>query len=573
MNNVDIALVIILIGALASGRIQASAAFGIFILAVAVARRLPFEKVLSQLVDPALITVIALVLFSRVLARIAWMRRLLFKTGRKTPGTVLPRFLFITALVSSVVPNTAVVSAFMGPASHHPHLGPRPLLMPLSFMALAAGMLTPIGTSTNLIVVGQSARAGVELSPLDFFFPGLAATLSVFVVLIVFSPRLLKQEGTKREHETETFHTEATVLPNSALVGRTVAENGLRNLGRFFLAELMRGDRMISPVDPGEVLQSGDVLVFVGDIRFMEEIASMPGLAAGPVGSFKRNQDNIVHAVVVANSDLAGSTLKEAGFRSRFDATVFAIRRQNERLSGKLGGIRLRAGDLLVLAAGRDFASRDDVLKQIHILETTHSGQADLSPASTVTALLAFGAFLYCVFAGSVPAALAAMLLIAFAIAVGLLDSRDMKKNFPFDLVMVLWGSLVLGALIAGSGIAAFISESFVAALPGAQPIVALILIVMTTWILTEFLSNVGAALISLPVALETARLLGVAPEAFALAVAFGASASFMLPFGYQTHMMVMAPGSYSFGDFIRLGAIALVVYAAASIAVIATRL
>jgi len=182
---------------------------------------------------------------------------------------------------------------------------------------------------------------------------------------------------------------------------------------------------------------------------------------------------------------------------------------------------------------------------------------------------IGFAVFLVLAFSGIVPFALAAMMLIVFAIAGGFLSSRDMKRNFPFELVVILWGSLTLGTVIAQSGLATEVAETIVHVAPGVTPTLALGLVFLTTWALTEVLSNVSAALVALPIGLEVARLVGAPPEAFVMIVAFGASANFLVPFGYQTHLMVMTPGGYSFADFTRLGSIVLLAYGTTSIIMI----
>lgn len=569
MNWIDIALVGLLVACLASSRVSPMYGFLSFITAVTLLGRLPFNTVLNLLADPSLIAVICLVLFSNVLSRIGWIRRLLFSHQKKAGvRRTLGRFLGVTSLVSSVVPNTAVVGAFMGSAANHPRHSPHYLLMPLSYGALAAGMMTPFGTSANLIVVGQAAREGISLGLDSFLLPGLASVILVVIVLVLAAPVLLRKSAQHLVGEQEFFHVEARVPPGSPLIGRSVLENHLRNLGRFFLAEVMRGDRILSPIEPTEVLQEGDILVFVGDVRYIIELESIDGLEMLPKAA-GRQHENILHAIVAAHSSLIGQTLKEAQFRSRFDASVFAIRRGNARLSGKLGEIHLEAGDLLVLAAGYDFAARDDIRGQLHVVETSSAGPTNLPPKSAALVSAGFGIFLLLAFTEAVPFALATLLLLFFALAGKWLSERDVKRTFPFELVVMLWGSLVLGTLIAHSGLGTIAAKWLLDAAPEAGPVAALVMVFTLTWILTEILSNVSAALAALPVAVEVARLIGAPPDAFALTVAFGASASFLVPFGYQTHLMVMTAGGYTLTDFLRMGSLTLLAYTAGSLAMI----
>ena len=136
-----------------------------------------------------------------------------------------------------------------------------------------------------------------------------------------------------------------------------------------------------------------------------------------------------------------------------------------------------------------------------------------------------------------------------------------MRRIFPLELILSLWGALTLGTLISQSGLPAIVAIGAADALGSSHPYLVILVIFLSTWVLTEMLSNVSAALAALPVALAVGGQFGISSEAAALTVAFGASASFLVPFGYQTHLMVMSPGSYTFSDFVRLGLVMLVVY------------
>jgi di/tricarboxylate transporter len=273
-------LIAALLVALVSGRVPMAAAFLAFILAVLLLGRLPARSVLPLLGDPALIAVLCLVVFSSVLGRLTWLRNLLFSRKPEPPSAIRRRFLGVAVLVSAVMPNTAVVGALMGPATRNPRLAPRQLLLPLSYAALAGGMVTHFGTSANLITVGQAARQGVEIGFLDFLLPGAVTALAVYLALLVAAPRLMQApNGMVAPSEPELFHVEGRVVEGSPLIGKSLTENHLRSLGHFYLAELIRGDPLLSPVRPDEILQAGDVLIFVGDVRFLDELTAIPGIA------------------------------------------------------------------------------------------------------------------------------------------------------------------------------------------------------------------------------------------------------------------------------------------------------
>ena len=248
---VDAALVLGLGALLVSGRLSTARCFALFIMAVLVTGRLDFDVAIQRLTTPAIIAVTSLVVIAGALSRLPGLPRLFF--GRRHQGLrpTLTRFLGLTALASSVTPNTAVVAALLGPAARRPNIDPHSLLLPLSYMALAGGMLTPFGTSASLRVSGEAARHGVHLSVLDFALPGAAVVAGVFVVLVLAAPIVLRPRKDDGESQADVFHVEARLDPGSPLIGKAIQANRLRHLHSFYLAEVVRGNRVITPVHPG----------------------------------------------------------------------------------------------------------------------------------------------------------------------------------------------------------------------------------------------------------------------------------------------------------------------------------
>jgi len=565
---IDAALILGLTAALLSGRVAPARAFAVFSLAAILSGRIPFETALAAMGSPAIWAVVSLVVFSLALAKLPILRRVFFARRPTGLRATLARLLGAAAATSAVVPNTAVVAAMLGPASRRPNVTAHQLLLPLSYICLAAGMMTPFGTSASLMVVGQAAQSGVSLSVADFILPGAAVTLGVFAVLLLAAPWILKERRETAGARAEVFAVEAELPAGSRLAGRTVAEAGLRHLHSFYLAEVIRGDRFIAPARPNLPLQAGDRLIFVGDINHIDELQGMSGLDIHP-GRKDGVHDKGYRAVISSGSVLAGRTLKEIDFRARFDASVLGIQRADEAVSGKLGEVRLQPGDLLLLAAGPDFHARDNIRANLHLLDSDDTGLSQLSGRDAVLLGVTFGGFLIAALFQLAPIALAALCLAAASVLLGWVSPREARRNFPFDLVVVLWGAVLLSLLVRESGLSGAIAGAVADLSAGAPPVVALALIFLMAWLMTEFFSNTSAALIALPIALDTAAAVGQAPEAFALAAAFGASASFFMPFGYQTHLMVMSPGRYRTGDYIRLGFVVFAVYAGLAVAML----
>lgn len=563
---IDLLLVSVLLSALISGRVPMAGAFLAFILAVLLLERLPTRTVLQALGEPALIAVLCLVVFSSVLGRLTWLRSLLFSREPGSAGAIRRRFLGVAVLVSAVMPNTAVVGALMGPAARNPRIAPRQLLLPLSYVALAGGMVTHFGTSPSLITVGQAARAGVEIGFLDFVLPGSVTALAVYLVLLVAAPRLMRApKGVEAPAVPELFHVEGRVMEASSLIGKSLADNHLRSLGHFYVAELIRGEVLLSPVRPDEILQAGDVLIFVGDVHFLDELMAIPGLEVMEEVR-QRSGLQVHHAVVAQDSALVGTTLKSSNFRAAFSASVFAIRRGDERLSGKLGEVELKAGDLLAIAGGSDFFAHPEVRSNFHLIAREGTPTTALSRREAVIATAMFALFVLFAVFDLVEFALLTLLLVGGAMAFGLLGGRDFRALFPFDLMMALWGSLTLATLVTQAGFDGVMAGLVVDFFGLAGNLATLVAIFLLAWVLTELLSNVAAAVMALPIALQFAAITGLPPEAAALMAAFGASASFLVPYGYQTHLMVMSPGNYRLSDFFKLGSLVLLAYAVACI-------
>lgn len=559
---IDAALIGALAATLLAGRTGPAQAFALFGLAAVLTGRVSLDTALGALASPAIWAVVSLVMFSLALGKASMLRRLFFARRPKGLRATLARLLGAAWISSAVAPNTAVVAAMLGPASRRPNVTAHQLLLPLSYMALAAGMMTPFGTSASLMVVGEAGAQGVSLSVGDFLLPGALTAGGVFVTLWLASPWLLKEADAAGAAGAEVFAVEAHIAADSRLAGKTVAEARLRSLHSFYLAEIIRGERLIAPVRPNQMLNPGDRLLFVGDIRHMDELQGVNGLHVHPAEQGYPHE-NTYRAVVSAESILVGRTLREVEFRSRFDASVLAVRRADKAVSGKLGEVRLLPGDLLLLAAGSDFHARDNLRANLHLLDADDTGLGMLSPRKALFLGLGFAAFLIVALFQLAPITLAAMCLAAAALLFDWVSPREARRNFPFELVIVLWGAVLLSALVRESGLSSFIAGHVADLSAGLPVIAALAAIFFMTWLMTEFFSNTAAALIALPVALDTALATGADPAAFALAAAFGASASFFMPFGYQTHLMVLSPGRYRLFDYFRLGGVVFVAYAA----------
>ncbi|MEI6895072.1 MAG: SLC13 family permease [Colwellia sp.] len=509
------------------------------------------DDILISAVNPGLVTLVLLVLCSFAFERTSILRRLSARVFNGAKTTSILRLLLGTAFASAIMSNTAVVATLISTVKSNKLINAGKLLLPLSYVAILGGTLTLVGTSTNLIVNSlliKQGQAGFHF--FDFSLIGIVAFALCLLVILVRSrtlPDLVDNDLT-----TNDYLLEAEVASSSNLIGKSIEENGLRNLDSLFLVEIVRKGRLISPVAPDERVQANDKLIFSGDISKVLILQQFDGLTL-----FAEQddllQDNLTEVLVKTDSAIAGKTLKKAGFRARFDAAVVAVRREGCSLSGKLGDIILQPGDFLVLAVGQDFSTRPNLSKNFYIL-SGHQADNMLSGWRDKATVWGFiGAILVSVLS-ALPLITCLFAYLAFLIFSGALTVNEIKRRFPLEIWMIVLGALTLATAFENTGVASLFAQYIEGFLHGQSVYLAFIVIFIITLVMTELITNSAAAALSFPVAYNIALGLGVDPTPFVMAVAFAASGSFISPYGYQTNVMVYNAGNYQLSDFVKFG-------------------
>ena len=509
------------------------------------------DEILANAVNPGLVTLLLLVLCSFAYERTSILRRisaLLLSGNEKTASA---KTLIFTALSSALISNTAVVATLISTVKKNTLVNPGKLLLPLSFAAILGGTLTLIGTSTNLIVNSLWLKQGQQsFGFFDFTVVGLAALVVCLVVILVRQNTL--KDMKKADLAVKEYLVEARVNENSKLIGKSIEDNGLRNLDTLFLVELVRSGRLISPVEPDEVIQKFDRLIFSGDISKVLVLQQFDGLSlfAEKSGLLR---DNLTEVLIKPDSAIVGKSLKSAGFRARFDAAVVAIRREGMALSGKLGDIKIQPGDFLVLAAGNDFSARTNLTKNFYIL-SGHKPDNMLSGWRDSLAIFGFMFAIALTLLTPISLLSSLMFYIAVLILTGCLTVNEIKRRFPIEIWLIVLGALTLAQAFENSGVAAIFAGEIELLLAEQSAIIALVVIFFITLLLTEVVTNSAAAALIFPIAYNVAIGLGVNPLPLVMAVAFGASGSFISPYGYQTNIMVFNAGNYKISDFVKFG-------------------
>nr|WP_290442445.1 SLC13 family permease [Pseudoalteromonas sp. OANN1] len=524
------------------------------------------ESMLVNYANPSLITLVLLILVSIAIEKTTLVKKLAHSMAQGSLSKAVIKLGLSTAFLSSFTNNTAVVASLITTVKESKTHAPSKLLLPLSYTAILGGTLTLIGTSTNLIVNGFAVEAGMApLGFFDFTLVGLAV-LSVGLLTITIMLKYLPDNG-KNNDEVVPFYLEGKVEPSSKLVGRTVEENGLRDLKDLFLAEIIRGERRICAVTPQQEILAGDVLLFVGDINSVPLLQRFDGLKIVH-DKHEKDVEHLVEVVVSQSSRFLGKTIKEIRFREQFHAAIIAIRRGHDRLQGGIGQVELQAGDSLILAPSSDFYALPN-LKREFVYISGLDLQTHLSRNKSNTVLASFATVVGLSIFGVVPLVKGLIVLLAALVVLGTIKVPEMKRRFPIELVAIVGSAIGLAKLMIETGLAAEISSSLLWLLGDFGPYGAFIAIFVMTVIFTELITNNAAAALSFPVAYALASGFDVNPLPFVMAVAFGASASFISPFGYQTNLMVYSAGNYRIRDYVTMGLPLSLIYSATVLTVI----
>lgn len=478
--------------------------------------------------------------------------------------SVLARLLIPVAGLSAFFNNTPIV-AMLTPAVRDWALrherAPSKFLIPLSYATMLGGTCTLIGTASNLIVSGLLEAAGhpplsmFEITPL-----GLACAVTGITFMLLFSSKLLPDRRSLEEmiaDNSREYSVTLEVKPECPLIAKTVEEAGLRSLRGLFLAEIEREGEIIAPVRPGYPLKAMDRLTFFGAAETVVDLQKIKGLVpvseSGDADSPARSSSRLFEVVVSANSPLVGSTLKESNFRRRYDAAVIAVHRGGVRLRSKLGDVRLKAGDTLMVEAAEGFrrawGSQPDfyLVARIDDFERPRYEHAPI-------AILIVGMMIVAMATGAMSTLMAVTVASVLMITTGCLGPEKARRSLDLSVLIVIATAFGISNAVVNSGLADLVASEVIGSVAFLGPLVVLAVLYMVSTVITELLSNAAAAALLVPVALSTAEYIDRDPRPFVIAVCVAAATSFITPFSYQTNMMVYGPGGYKFGDFVRMG-------------------
>jgi len=473
------------------------------------------------------------------------------------------RMLMPVIPLSAFLNNTPVVAMFIPVVTEwcrRLRIAPSRMLIPLSYASIFGGTCTLIGTSTNLVVntMYQTRYQNDGLGMFEITKIGVPCALAGVVYLILFSHRLLPGRKAMEEvfENPREYTLELEVSPRSPLAGNSIEKSGLRHLPGAYLAELIRDGQIVSAVSPSEILEEGDTLVFVGNIDSMRSLYSQQGLQPAPEQLFKldtpRHQRCLVEAVVSHTCPLVGKTIREGRFRNVYNAVVIAVARNGERMHGKIGDVRIRAGDLLLIESHAGFIPRQKDSHDFYLV----SGVENSTPRRFEKAPWAFailGGMVLTVAMGWMSMLQAALLAAGAMLVLRCCTMTQARRSIEWNVLIVIAAALGLGVALEQTGAASAIAGLMLGVVRD-QPHLALVMVYLVTTLFTEVITNNAAAVLVFPIAMSLADGLAVSAMPFVTCIMVAASASFATPIGYQTNLMVYGPGGYRFSDYLRIG-------------------
>ena len=460
--------------------------------------------------------------------------------------------------------NNAPIVAMMTPVvidwARRRGLSPSRFLIPLSYSSILGSTTTVIGTSTTLTVAGLVIDAGMpEIGFFELAPVGIPVAFAGLAYLQFAAPRWLpvRREPSDELGEKRREYTSSMIVESDCpLIGQTVDQAGLRALPGLFLVEIDRNDRVVTPVAPDEVILERDRLVFAGVVSTIIELQRIRGLVPATEneeGAPLQPDHPLIEAVVSLSSPLVGVTIRDANFRTVYDAAVIAVHRNGERVPGKIGQIELEAGDTLLMQAAGGFLRAHRNSPDFYLVSEVAGGpqprhdRAWIAISILVCMVLSASLFGY-------PISIAAFLAAGALIAMRCVSGREARRCVDWSILMVIGAGFGIATAMEKTGAAAMVASVIADVAGMASPLVTLAVLYLTALALAELLHHNAAVAIMFPIAVATANQLNVDPRPFIMAIAIAGCCAFASPVTYQTHLIVYGPGGYRFTDFVRVG-------------------
>ncbi|MGF1536560.1 MAG: SLC13 family permease [Elainellaceae cyanobacterium] len=533
------------------------------------------EEGISGFSNVATITVMSMFILSAGVSKtgvIQLVRDFLLRYGGKHISRQILVMGFIVGPITAFINNTAVVAIFLPVVEEwcrKQGMSPSKLLIPMSYATIMGGLLTLVGTSTNVLASSISQQLGYGAFGLfQFTQLGIVLFLIGMVYLALIAPRLLParqdpySDVMNEGYGMRDYVSELVITENSSLVGQTLRSTEIQRKFDIDILELLRNGSHFPQPLANKLLKAGDILIVRGSKVDLLAVRSQRGMEIGPDVKFGSGllqteltsaEEAIAEVLILSNSRLSGATLKELRFRQRYNATVLAIRRGQDVIRERLGKVPLRFGDLLLVQGPRESFLGLQTSRELLVLE-----QQGIEILRWEKAWIALAIVIGVVLMAALniaPIVVSALAGVVLMVLTGCLKPGELYGTVRWDVIFLLSGLIPFGIAMEQSGATDWLAAQLLRLGDNVSGYWILLLFYVATVLLTEVLSNNASVVLMVPIAAKVATALSLNPLAFIFAVVFAASNSYMTPIGYQTNTMVYGPGGYKFLDFTRVGA------------------
>lgn len=540
------------------------------------APRVDTAKILLGFANPALITVVSLLVIGQAVVQTGALNEIaniIVKLSRNNAFIALFLTLLTVLAISGILNNTPVVVIFIpiiAALAKNLNLSVSAVMIPLSYVAILGGMLTLIGSSTNLLVSGMLRELHIE--PLTFFeftLPGSIMAGVGFVYILLIAPRLLPDRASFAKSlvgdDDRQFISQVEIDSTSDFVGKKIEAGNFPNFPAISVRMIQRGEHaFLPPFEEEMTIRRGDIIIVAATRKDITELlAKQPNTLLQATPSLTDEDDdvdgveivsdmNIAEVIITPASRMIGRNLEQIGFHHQHNCVVLGIQRQSKIIRAQLSEIRLAAGDVLLVMGKRKEVMQLQQSKDMLLLEWSteeiHSGKQALRVGVIFASVVLAAALDF------VPIAISSFVGATAVIITGCLNLRQARRAIDGQIILIVAASLAMGAALQATGGASYLAHLLISIMQGASPVMVMSALFLLMAGVTNILSNNASAVLFTPIAVNAATELGVDPKMFIYAVILACNCSFITPIGYQTNLLVMGPGHYKFSDFMRSG-------------------
>lgn len=542
-------------------------------------------SLLSGFSNPSLIAVLALLVMGQAMIHTDALRAVtnMFVSSSKSMAWLSIIFILCFVMISSAflnnTPLVIIAIPLVQSLAHAVGMSDSRVMIPLSYVAILGGMMTLIGSSTNLLVSSTMTELGYEpLGFFDFIIPGsmMAAVGFIYVILVV--PRLLPDRSTMARAlagNQKEFVAELDINKESKLIGMECVEGQFPELNDLSVKLIQRGGHLILPPFEGYTIEAGDTLIVAATRKTLTALLSKyPGFLLseeeaevmeveqgdGDSGESSNSDTRILAEIMISPaSRMIDMSLEHVGFHRQFGAIVLGIQRRAKVVRRRLGRIRLEAGDVLLITGRRDVI--DSIRESTDFIVLSGSKKDLPLPKKAPIAIAIFFTVIGAAAMGLLSIPVAAIAGAVGMVVTGCLNIRQATRAIDRKIFLLVGAMLALGTALQASGGANYIAEAMLSLPFVNSPLSMLAVLFILVAICTNVLTNNACAILFTPIAMNLAGSLDIGPDVnvdisfiFAITVLFASNCSFASPIGYQTNLLVMGPGHYRFRDFLKGG-------------------